>query len=170
MTDVAPQSDGLGSASATAFDAAATALCAPPGPADPAAALTAAVSVIAGAVGLPTRERDRRIRLLVGRLSPAIGDLVGFLASLRTAAPSALNAVRAALPTEFRPLALAAGPGDAAAPAVRPAGSVTPTLPPEVGVLPSGAMFTVALIGTLACFSFMAGAPLGTLQDRHAMP
>lgn len=148
MTDLGPQSEGLGSANSTAFDAAATALCAPPGPADPAEALTAAVSVIAGAIGLPNRERDRRIRLLVGRLSPAIGDLAGFLTGLRRTAPSALNAVRAALPTEFRPLALAAGPGDTAAPVPRPAVPVGPTSPPDGGVLPSGAMFTVALVGT----------------------
>jgi len=148
MTDAGSQNDGLGSASAIVFDAAATALCAPPGPADPAGALTAAVSVIARAVGLPTRERDRRIRLLVGRLSPAIGDLAGFLAGLRTTAPSALNAVRAALPEEFRPLALAAGPAGVAAPAPRPVVGVGPTVPADGGVPGSGAMFTVALVGT----------------------
>src|SRR5436190_8484703 len=148
MTEAGSQSDGLGSASATAFDAAATALCASPGPVDPAEALSAGVGVIASAVTLPTRERDRRIRLLVGRLGPSIADLVGFLAGLRTTAPGALNAVRAALPPEFRPLALAAEEGVTATSAPRPLIVVSPTLPIDGAIPATGAMFGVALVGT----------------------
>lgn len=147
MTDAAPKSDGLVSASATAFDAAANALCAPPGPADPAAALSTAVTAIAGAGRLPTRERDRRIRLLVGRLSPIITDMTGFLTGVRTIAPRALNAVRAALPPEFRPMALAAQVATTV-PALRQENVVEPTPPWDSSVPASGALFGVALVGT----------------------
>lgn len=147
MTDAAPQSDGLDSVSAAAFDAAATALCAPPGPTNPAAALSAAVTAIAGAARLPIRERDRRIRLLVGRLSPGIVDLAGFLVGLRTIAPSALNAVRAALPPEFRPMALVAHVATTTPAAARETAAGLGS--PSDGAVPAfGAMFGVALVGT----------------------
>ncbi|MGD9691418.1 MAG: phosphotransferase [Phycisphaerales bacterium] len=107
----------------------------------------AAVSVIANAETLPTRERDRRIRLLVDRLSPAISDLASFLTSLRAAAPNALNAVRAALPPEFRPLAIVSLL-DATVPAPQ-RGVTAERVAPADGDSPAfGAMFGVALVGT----------------------
>lgn len=147
MTDVAPQAVELGSANAAVFETALMAICAASGPGDPSAMLVEAVSVIAGTGTLPARERDRRIRLLVTSLIAGITDLAGFLVGVRNRAPQALNAVRAALPPDLRPLALTA---EGAIPfrAVSHEATAEAMLPDGGAVELSGALFGVALVGT----------------------
>lgn len=126
-------------------------------PADPAglpAFLGELADRLRGQPGMPRREFDRRLRLIVTSI---VGEDVPSLRSLadhfRRSSPDALNVLRTLLPVELRHLATPARPDlprtdtapAPAAPAAEPSGETTPSprQPPQ-----PGRYNAVALIGT----------------------